>query len=213
MLQVVNSHRRRIAGKKSPSTRIRLETRRLRQQEILSASAGLFAESGYDATPMRAIADKIKMDPSTIYCYFDSKEDILFAILRQLEAARLRSTLGLPRQADSLERIEWFSRRYFAHLLEWFEIATIAARDGRRLHPARKAVIESAMTRHITRFAQLINQGRSDGLVRRDIDVLFAAVGLLGMAHDLAGVAREAADPSAAGVEYSALVTMALRAT
>ena len=50
------------------------------RQRVLDAAVALFAEHGYEATGMRAIADAVGIRPASIYYYFPSKEAILEAL-------------------------------------------------------------------------------------------------------------------------------------
>lgn len=59
--------------------------RRLREKEavrnqILTAATELFVEEGYDNVSMRKIADRIEYAPSTIYLYFQDKEQLFSTI-------------------------------------------------------------------------------------------------------------------------------------
>jgi AcrR family transcriptional regulator len=51
-----------------------------RQAEIRRIATELFAESGYRAVGMRAIADAVGMRTSSLYYHFESKEEILYSI-------------------------------------------------------------------------------------------------------------------------------------
>ena len=63
--------------KMSTSVKNELPTR---QREILDAAASLFAEKGYERTPVKEIAEQAEIALGTIYIYFDGKRDILIAI-------------------------------------------------------------------------------------------------------------------------------------
>jgi AcrR family transcriptional regulator len=58
---------------------VRGETR-TRRTEILDAAAVLFAEKGYERTPVKEIAERAGIAPGTIYIYFDGKRDLLLSI-------------------------------------------------------------------------------------------------------------------------------------
>ncbi|MEP9357121.1 TetR family transcriptional regulator [Xanthobacter sp. KR7-65] len=51
------------------------------REEILSAAAQLFRHEGYYATTMRDIAEKAGIEAGSIYYHFDSKDEILNAVL------------------------------------------------------------------------------------------------------------------------------------
>ena len=50
-------------------------------KEIHGVVTRLFAQRGYHNTSMREIARGLKMNQSSLYHYFDSKEDILFTLI------------------------------------------------------------------------------------------------------------------------------------
>lgn len=52
-----------------------------RAMEIARVAVRLFAERGYDATPVRAIADAVGVTCPTLYYYFGSKEGLAQALL------------------------------------------------------------------------------------------------------------------------------------
>lgn len=49
--------------------------------EILDAARGLFADSGYRATTIRAVAARAGVDPALVHHYFGSKDDLFLAAL------------------------------------------------------------------------------------------------------------------------------------
>jgi AcrR family transcriptional regulator len=89
-------------------TRERTETR----QRILDAAREMFVELGYDATTMRAIADRIEYTPTAIYHHFRNKE----ALLAELCAIDFRA-LGAAFQKigaieDPIERLRRTGQTY-----------------------------------------------------------------------------------------------------
>lgn len=52
------------------------------REEIIEAAVRLFNENGYHATSMRDIARTVDIKKPSLYHHFDSKEDILLAILK-----------------------------------------------------------------------------------------------------------------------------------
>lgn len=55
-------------------------------ENIITISAKLFAEKGYDKTSMQDIADAVGMSKGGIFHHFSSKEDIFNAVMeRQFE--------------------------------------------------------------------------------------------------------------------------------
>lgn len=54
-----------------------------RHRRMVSAASRLFTKHGYDATSMEAIADKAGVSVGTVYNYYESKSEILLAIVVQ----------------------------------------------------------------------------------------------------------------------------------
>jgi AcrR family transcriptional regulator len=55
------------------------------RDRILDAALTLFAEKGYEATSMREIAEQLGITKPALYYHFDSKEDIVRALLGDIE--------------------------------------------------------------------------------------------------------------------------------
>jgi AcrR family transcriptional regulator len=51
------------------------------RQAILAAAQELFLAHGYEGLSMRLVAEKIGYTPTTIYLYFEDKDDLLFAVM------------------------------------------------------------------------------------------------------------------------------------
>jgi AcrR family transcriptional regulator len=55
------------------------------RERILDAALALFAEKGYDATSMREISAQLGITKAALYYHFDSKADIVRAMLAETE--------------------------------------------------------------------------------------------------------------------------------
>lgn len=92
--------------------------RRSRQKEelrraILDAAVELFRERGYENFSMRQVAEAIGYSPTTIYLYFDDKDDLLFHAA-MAGFARFGEVLQAAYDAsdDPLERLREEGRAY-----------------------------------------------------------------------------------------------------
>ena len=64
--------------------------------DILSRAATLFSERGYHAVGIRDLAEAVGLSTSTLYHYYATKQDILFAIIsRFLKEFTARLVAGL----------------------------------------------------------------------------------------------------------------------
>jgi AcrR family transcriptional regulator len=88
-----------MEGQPNLSRRERLKL--ARQERILDAASAIFAEKGYHRTTIRDIATQADVADGTIYNYFDSKFDLLIAILSRIaELEQLPAELMGALQGD-----------------------------------------------------------------------------------------------------------------
>lgn len=90
----------------------------VRPAEILDAALALFVERGFKSTKMEDIAKAAGVTKGTPYLYFENKEDIFKAVLRENLVTRLASFAELEQQFDgsSAELLRLMMRRW------WLEV-------------------------------------------------------------------------------------------
>jgi AcrR family transcriptional regulator len=103
----------------SPSRTRRERQRAETRQAILDAARELFVELGYEATTMRAIADRVEYTPTAIYHYFRNKEELLTEICRRDFAQLAAAFLRIGRIEDPVERLDRIGEAYVEFALEF----------------------------------------------------------------------------------------------
>lgn len=101
-------------GSRERRERERLDTRR----RIQDVARDLFVEQGYEATTMRAIADRLEFTPTAIYHHFESKEALLHELCLADFSALAHAFQSIGRIEDPLERIERIGAAYVDFALE-----------------------------------------------------------------------------------------------
>ena len=66
-----------------------------RPSELLDAAVSVFAEKGFTAARLDDIAARAGVSKGTVYLYFDSKEDILRALIKAIPVARVETVAQL----------------------------------------------------------------------------------------------------------------------
>jgi AcrR family transcriptional regulator len=94
-------------------SRARAETR----QKILDAAREMFVQHGYEATTMRAIAEKIEYTPTAIYHHFQNKEALLTELARMDFRSLASAFQQIGRIGDPLERLRRTGEAYVAFAL------------------------------------------------------------------------------------------------
>ena len=95
-------------GSAERRTREREETR----ERILDAAREMLVERGYEATTMRAIAERIEYTPTAIYHHFLNKEALLAELSGQDFRALGAAFQKLGRIADPVERLRRCGQAY-----------------------------------------------------------------------------------------------------
>jgi AcrR family transcriptional regulator len=88
-------------GSRERRTRERVETR----ERILDAARRMFVRHGYEATTMRAIADKIEYTPTAIYHHFRNKDALLTELASSDFRALATAFHKIGRIEDPIERL------------------------------------------------------------------------------------------------------------
>jgi AcrR family transcriptional regulator len=104
----------------NPSSTRRDRQIQRKRQEILAAATQVFARKGFASTTTKDIANEADLGESTLYNYFESKRDILLAILEEnhvLFDTLFEMTQGLANRNSLIElfdrTLEIFSERIF----------------------------------------------------------------------------------------------------
>ncbi len=100
------------------------------RRKILNAARTLFLSDGYANVSMRKIADQIEYSPGAIYSYFQSKEDIFFALAEEgLQFVRTHCSAAAFANAP-LERVREAFWRFYTFSKEQPEYFSLIFVDG-----------------------------------------------------------------------------------
>jgi len=85
---------------------------KLRKEQILKSGLKLFSEQGFQATSMGQIAESVKIARTTLYEYFNSKEDILFSLLDDVVSDQPNS----PKEGSTKEKLTFLAEANLSRL-------------------------------------------------------------------------------------------------
>ncbi|MCU0898117.1 MAG: TetR/AcrR family transcriptional regulator [Burkholderiales bacterium] len=176
-----------------------------RPAELMEAALDLFAEKGYAATRLEDVAQRAGVSKGTLYLYFDSKEELFKAVVRQglvpalVEAEKLVAEFDGP-AADLFRQI----------VLGWWQligdtrlsaIPKIMISEARNFPEIADFYYEEVIERGTGLFVRALERGVATGEFR-DLDVRYATrvlssplVMLAVWKHSLGCCEREQADP------------------
>ncbi len=151
---------------------------------LLAAARQVFADQGFAATRMSDIAAAAGVSHGTVYTYFDTKEDVLAAVLDDV-VADLHEALRASTATDPVARIRDANNRYLDGYAQHGRLLLVveeaAQTDARFL-----GVLTELRTTHVARVAAAIRRLQADGDAATDIDPMAAAAALCAMVEGFA---------------------------
>jgi AcrR family transcriptional regulator len=188
---------------------------RHKRAAIMRAALELFADEGYEATTVDQIAERSGVSRRTLFYYFPSKADILFAVPRETLDWLTTTVASQPLVMDDLAAIEraWTTFDFTE------EVAGYSSR--RRIEQLMKAAEGSVVLRGKQQESHLAHErALARGLAKRrgrrspNPDMLLAAaLGQTAMSVAIiAWVSKPSADPSATVAATFARARSILRA-
>jgi len=147
------------------------------EQAILNAAEILFADKGFDAVSMSAIAKLAETSKPNIYHHFKNKNDLYLAVMKT----------AVHRSSALLDQLESEPGTSAQHLYEFSagQLSNILAHKRGTQLTLRDALIGGSshgrdIAKHVvgeifTRLVAMVRQGQEDGEFRRDMDPALAA--------------------------------------
>lgn len=151
----------------APEVTARTAASDTRIELILTTAERMFFEKGFRGISVRDLAAEVGFKMSSLYHYFDSKEAILYQIIRRHLDDLLESTeldrLGFGPEAASEVKLRALLSRSITHLLTYRMAAQVAASQGRELDGERAADIAGSVAEFENRFTEVISEGIARG--------------------------------------------------
>jgi AcrR family transcriptional regulator len=152
------------------------------KEKIITESAKLFLTNGFHGTSVKRITEAVGIGRGTLYWYFKSKDEILEGIIYKF------NTVFLDGLIETVSKCEG---NFIAKYRAFHKFATEFARDNRELGLAFNAILNEIVgtntkaeevvkivyERYRSFIEDMLENGKRDGSVRKDIDsTIFAHV-------------------------------------
>lgn len=153
-----------------------------RWTDVVDAAALIFHDKGYEATTVQEVADSVGILKGSLYHYIKTKQDLLFAVAEQANAASL-NTLEQVRalNVDTAAELAAFIRAHLELLLREGIKFRAYLRDVRSLDEKQYAVVAEHRRQYARYVEELIARGQREGVFKSTVDPHLLALGLLGM--------------------------------
>jgi TetR/AcrR family transcriptional regulator, cholesterol catabolism regulator len=160
---------------------------RRREREIYQAAIAIFYRRGYADTTIEEIAEAVGILKGSLYHYIDTKEDLLFGILRDVhvEVDKLLSGAREREDLSPVERLLEYVRRQATYNAKNIEKITVYYHDLNQLSPDRAEEIATLRRAHERYVIDMIGDAQRDGEIDPAFDPalvaaqVFASVGWL----------------------------------
>lgn len=194
----------------SPEPEPRVEPRWERRKdarpvELANAALALFVERGFSATRLEDVAARAGVSKGTLYLYFDSKEDLLRAVIRggilpAIEAAEVELESTHDSAAALLRKLVW---GWWDEILSQPAggIPKLLLAEARNFPELADFYYENVVKRGTLLFRRVVERGIARGEFRAiDLDtavhVMLAPMIMLAVSrHSVDFCGREARDP------------------
>ena len=160
------------------------------RERILKESISLFLHKGYQGTSIKDITDAVSLTKGAIYWYFRSKDELLETILEEWERSYLD---GLIKAVDAAPG------DFLAKFKRYHKYSTEFARDHRDLCMASNTLaaemsgsgmqaeskISSAYRKYTGFICRLLEEGKKENIVTKNIETTVLANVVMGMHHGI----------------------------
>ena len=154
-----------------------------RKDDLTREAARLFAERGFHGTSMDALAQALGVQKGSLYSLTGSKQELLYATMREGASAFHAALDAVPEDAPAFERVRLALRGHLRVVSEQLDVATVFIREWRYLEDAYRDEIREERRRYEERWRALFREGVESGGFRTDLDAGAAALLVLSAAN------------------------------
>jgi TetR/AcrR family fatty acid metabolism transcriptional regulator len=141
-----------------------------KKDSILSVSTRLFSKKGFTHSTISEIANLVGIAESTIYEYFNNKEEILLTIPKvELEVflANLEELISPKGPDNRLRKLVWHQLHFFQNNREYTTVLLLELRPNPKFYqsPAYELIKEYSNV-----LLSIINEGKKEGIFRTEVN-------------------------------------------
>lgn len=150
-------------------------------ERILATAERLFAEHGYDAVSISAIAEAAGVSKANVFHHFTSKNALYLAVLRHSCRDAARHLDDLDSDAPLAARFGQFVAAHLASILDHQQVTRLGLRELLSHDPRQgQELAEQVYGEKFARFVEILRAGQLSGELRLDIDPAVVATMLAG---------------------------------
>ena len=144
----------------------------VRQEQLAQAALKLMTTLGLKGLSVARVARSVGLVPSAVYRHFESKDELLDAVLEMIRE-RLDANVVQASQAAT-DTLQVLRRLVMAHVRMIREnegiLSVVFSDDVQNGRPERKAQVHSIIQGYLKKVAQIVSRGQQQGHIRPDVD-------------------------------------------
>ena len=161
--------------------------RQEKRRRILDAAVLEIARRGYQATTVAMIARRAGVADGTIYLYFEGKEHILVSIFEQAMGRFIAEGRARLREVDGAEaKLGSIVELHLGLVGQDRDLAIITQVELRHSLHFMEALSRAQVGEYLAVLAEVVDEGRREGVFREDVDPVFAAKAIFGVLDEMA---------------------------
>jgi TetR/AcrR family transcriptional regulator, cholesterol catabolism regulator len=143
---------------------IRVKKHNMVREEILASATRLFADRGFRAVSLEEIAAELGYGKSSIYYYYNSKDDLLWGVYEYISERYMTEAKKIyGMRASSAAQMSSLIRMHVLFLAENKEWTTVFFRDISELPVDRQTDVRNIIVRYNWFFKSVYQQGVERG--------------------------------------------------
>lgn len=180
----------------SASKRRRERDKKNRKIEIINAAEELFLSKGYENTSMEEIANEALYSKGTLYNYFESKDDLFFAIGSKVYSLLIKYTEEfISKEAPGIKQIRAVGYAFYEFTKNFpnysqvfhnvsLKIPDISNKPKVKLTSNEQEFLNLGYS-YWTLFLKVINEAKSNKTIRKDVSPMMIAIALSSLTSGL----------------------------
>lgn len=149
---------------------------------ILAAAESLFAEHGFDAASMSAIAERAGVSKANVFHHFSSKHALYQAVLRNAVRETTQQLRHMAAQSGVVSvNLAQFAQSHLSVILEHDKLARLILREILSDMPQeRLKIAQQVFGENFSELVTILRRGQEHGELRADVDPAMVAIMLVG---------------------------------
>lgn len=179
------SKKKRPPTRNSRASKPRARNREDTKERLLKAAIEIFSKDGYDAATTRKVAKVAGVNESLIHRYYKNKAGLLLAVLEAYAEEEKKRLDDTPLQETLLKDLESFFEKevhYCEHNQDFIRVAVSRAIVDPKIG---RLMRDHSLKSHMPMMVRRLESWRSQGKIRKDVDLDAVAFLLNAMCFEL----------------------------